>query len=454
MAKIPPDDLLKLLRLHPREGSAELCERLGGISRATFMRLIKAAGERIVAAGNARRARYALRRPLRGNITPLPLYQIDADGQGHEIGLLSLTHPEGSVLEFSAPFLWPLDRNMADGWFDGLPYPITDMRPQGFLGRNFARNHALDLGVSDNPEHWSDDDIAHVLATTGFDQPGNLILGETAYRRFLEYRRTGSDRFLADALLATEYPRLANLAIAGGEAGSSAGGEFPKFTTGRMIGNRKKDVIVKFSGEDASKSVRRWADLLVCEHLSAKIMSQTLGISAAASAIHQYAGRTFLEVIRFDRHGELGRSGTCSVGSLNAALIGAAGLPWFQTAIALHKAGTNIPHETIQKIRLIWWFGKLIANTDMHEGNLAFRPDMTLTPVFDMLPMLYAPLRGGEVPERTFTPELPMPADQLIWKQAAQAAIEYWQRCATDERIGNDFRSICKSNADAIESVF
>lgn len=453
MTRITPDVLIKLLRTHPRAGSAELCTRLGGIDRATFMRLVRSAGDDIVAAGRSRRTRYSLRRPLAGKITPIPLYRIDQAGVGHELGELSLTYPEGSVLSAPGRFPWPLDRDMNDGWFDGLPYPLFDMRPQGFLGRNFAYHHALDLGVPDNPESWSDDDIVFVLAMTGHDQPGDLILGETAYRRFLDYRQQGDARFLTEAVLATEYPRLAELAIAHGEGGSSAGGEFPKFTARRDLEGRKVNVIVKFSGADDSPAVRRWADLLVCEHLANEVMAETLNVPTAQSAIRRYAGRTFLEVIRFDRHGDFGRSGVCTLGSLNAALAGTAGARWTKTALALQTAGSGVTNETISAIRHIWWFGKHIGNTDMHEGNLAFRPDMSLAPAYDMLPMLYAPLRGGELPARVYVPELPLPDEAQAWRQAAQAGIVYWQTCAGDERISAEFRLICEANAHQLSRL-
>ena len=217
-----------MLRTHPRAGSADLCVRLGGIDRATLARALKTLGNSVISCGESRRTRYALRRALRGSPAPIPLYRIDEHGQGHGIGHLSFVYPEGSSLSFQQSFAWPLDKDMADGWFDGMPYPLLDMRPQGFLGRNFARAHALDLGVADNPDDWPDDDVAHVLSTMGYDQPGDLILGETAYRRFLEYRRNGSERFLSESQVEAGYPRFAEIALAHGVTGSSAGGEFPK----------------------------------------------------------------------------------------------------------------------------------------------------------------------------------------------------------------------------------
>ena len=332
---------------------------------------------------------------------------------------------------------------MSDGWFDTLPYPVLDMRPQGFIGRNFAHAHALDLGVSDNPDDWSDDDLAHVLASTGHDQPGNLILGEAAYRRFLDLLRTGEGRFLAESDVEARYIQEAENAMRHGEAQSSAGGEFPKFTASRHLHGKKVDVITKFSGADDSPAVRRWSDLLVCEHLASLSMPRKLHVPAADSAIHRYGGRTFLEVVRFDRHGDFGRSPVCTLSSLNAALIGAGGGPWPKAARTLQTLGWLREADTVA---LIWWFGRLIGNSDMHDANLAFRPGLALAPAYDMLPMMYAPMRGGELPHTEFRPEPPLPAEAPIWRRAAEGAEYFWNLCAGDARISADFRRICDDN--------
>ncbi|MDP2809129.1 MAG: type II toxin-antitoxin system HipA family toxin YjjJ [Rhodocyclaceae bacterium] len=456
MAKVLPETLLRVLRENPRAGSAELCRLLGDVNRSTLSRGLRSLASKVVSRGGSRRTRHALRRALRGSETSLPLYRIDEAGRGREVGHLDLIYPEGSALAFAEPFAWPLEADMRDGWFDGLPYPLVDMRPQGFLGRHFARRHALDLAVADNPEKWPESDIVHVLASMGQDLPGDLILGEASYRRFLEIRLGGQARFLTEAQIESTYPELAITSLAHGVAGSSAGGKFPKFTASRYLDDKPVEVIVKFSGADDSPAVRRWGDLLVCELLALQVVGERLGVAAARSALRRYSGRTFLEVVRFDRHGEFGRSAVCTLGSLNAALVGYAAVPWPKTAQALHQAGC-LAAEDVARISLIWWFGKLIGNTDMHEGNLAFRPGLTLAPVYDMLPMMYAPARGGELPGRVYTPELPLPGESPVWRRAAEAAIRYWQRCADDPRISQNFRRICAENhgmlAGALEKI-
>lgn len=440
-------DLRQALIKNPRASGAELCRLLQGINRSTLMRLVVQMNGEVIRRGGSRRTRYALRRALRGRNDSLALYRIDAAGTGHEVGALDLTYPEGCALTFSEPFAWPLDAGeMRDGWFEGLPYPLLDMRPQGFLGRNFAHLHSQSLEVSENLNDWSDDDVLHVLATQGYDQSGDLILGARAYQRHLDARRDWESRLIAANQVASFYPRQAELSIAQGVAGSSAAGEFPKFTALRVVEGEPVSVIVKFSGADTSAAVRRWSDLLVCEHLALETLSSELGIDAARSTIHRHAGRTFLEVVRFDRCGAHGRLPLCALSSLNGALLGKAGASWPDMAGALNQNGW-LAGEALGKVALIWWFGRLIANTDMHEGNLSFHPGLTLAPVYDMLPMRYAPQRGGEVPAQTYAPALPLPTEAGEWQRAAQAAITYWTRCAADSRISADFQTICAENA-------
>lgn len=430
--------------------AGELLDRLQ-ISRATLMRALGAVGAEVVTRGRARRTAYAARRSLRGSTLPLQLFRIDREGRGTHVADFDLIYPQGCAVRSREPFDWPLEGDMLDGWFEGIPYPLDDMRPQGFLGRHFARLHADLLQVGDDPQTWSEDDVLYALSVLGVDEPGNYIIGETAYRRFLAATQQGV-HFLDDGETPASYLASADQAMRLGVAGSSAGGEFPKFTARRMIDGVQTHVIVKFSGADASPGVQRWADLLVCEHLAAGAIADCLHIDASTSQIYQAGGRTFLEVRRFDRHGAFGRSPVCSWSALNAAMFGLSGKPWTVGAAALRQRGL-IHADTEKDLQRIWYFGQLIANTDMHDGNLAFRPGLVPVPIYDMLPMLYAPLRGIELPLRTFTPALPLPCELDAWQDAAQAAIEFWQRSSSDARVSEPFRQICADNAAQISAL-
>jgi HipA-like C-terminal domain len=356
---------------------------------------------------------------------------------------------------------WPLDDSMRDGWFDGRPYPLQDMKPQGFLGRHFARRHAAMLQVADHPEAWSDDDALQAMSLMGDDLPGDLIVGEPACRLWLAQvqavKAGDAPAGLQDDALERAYPSLAESALAQGTAGSSAGGEFPKFTAQRVRKDgTQQHVLVKFSGSDDAPGTQRWADLLVCEHLAGEVLRSELGVAAATSRVHVAGQRTFLEVDRFDRHGALGRSPVISWAALNAALVGLAGRPWTEGVKVLHACGW-VDADVLSTVQTVWLYGQLIGNTDMHDGNLSFRPvldaptpRLVLAPIYDMLPMRYAPMRGVELPSRTYAPQLPLPAEGAAWQAAARAALCFWQRAAEDVRISGPFRQLCTDNAQTL----
>ena len=66
--------------------------------------------------------------------------------------------------------------------------------------------------------------------------------------------------------------------------------------------------------------------------------------------------------------------------------------------------------------------------------------------------MMYAPLRGLELVDRKFNPLLPS-EERSIWVKAAGAAIVFWHRVESDDRISDSFRAIAKANALHIERM-
>ena len=450
------EELIRVIRARPHLPAAELLAILG-VSRATLMRAVRAAGPEVLTIGRARRTSYAARRRLRGSADPIPVFQVDERGGAEQVGRLNLAHPDGTVFEFSTPSLWPLDDSMRDGWFDGLPYFLQDLRPAGFMGRRFARAHARVLQLGDDPRQWSDDDVLHAISLHGADQSGNFVVGEHAFRLWLDEMQQPPALVEETQVLET-YIESANRAMQDGEVGSSAAGEFPKFTALRALDGTPTQVIVKFSGSDNSPGTQRWSDLLVCEHLAAQSLATLPGLTAAQTSILRAGDRTFLEVVRFDRHGARGRSALCSWAALNYGWFGLAGRPWTEGAAKLLEHGL-IDRDTSQAITRLWHFGLLIANTDMHDGNLSFMPripaapPLFLAPAYDMLPMLYAPQRGVELPPVNFAPRLPLPAEREAWQAAAAAADQFWSRAADDARISAEFRAVCADNVQTVRTV-
>jgi hypothetical protein len=386
------------------------------------------------------------------------VFRVDEQGTSEQVGRLNLAYPDGTVLDLNVPSPWPLDDSMRDGWFDGLPYFLQDLRPDGFLGRRFARAHARVLQVGDDPRQWSDDDVLYAISLLGADLSGNFIVGAEALRLWLDQIQLPV-ACLEETQVPEAYIERAQNAMQDGDAGSSAGGEFPKFTALRRLNGGPAHVLVKFSGSDNSVGTQRWSDLLVCEHLAAQALATVTGLTAAQTSVLQAGNRTFLEAVRFDRHGIRGRSALCSWAAINYGWFGLAGRPWTEGAIKLLQRGL-IDHDTTRAITRLWHFGQLIGNTDMHDGNLSFVPrtsaktaSLGMAPAYDMLPMLYAPQRGVELPPGNFAPRLPLPAERDDWQEAATAADEFWSRAADDVRISAEFRAICATNLQAVRKT-
>lgn len=449
---VPRERLLSVLRrLGPSHASA--LESALGVPRTTLLRLLAEQADSLVMAGAARRRRYAARRSLRGDGLGLPVYRIDPQGEAHAAGVLHLIEPGGSCWS-PDPAHWPLPAEARDGWWSGLPYPLQDLRYQGYMGRQFARRHHEDLALPADPRDWSDDDQLFALSRAGHDAPGDLILGHSALRRWQAHRP--EEDLLTETDCASAYAALADTAVAAGVAGSSAGGEFPKFTARRALaGALTPEVIVKFSGADGSPAVRRWADLLSCEHLALQTLARDPDLPVSRSRLLHHAGRTFLESERFDRHGPRGRSPVVSLSTLEGEALGLGTNHWPRLAQALVGLGWLAAADA-RRVARIHWFGRLIANTDMHTGNLSFVPEggrLRLAPVYDMLPMRYAPLAGGEAPPLTTSDlPLPQPDERDDWQAAAALARHFWATVAGAQDISEPFRTLGRQMADRLSA--
>jgi hypothetical protein len=211
-------------------------------------------------------------------------------------------------------------------------------------------------------------------------------------------------------------------------------------------GHERRQVLVKFSPPRRLSEGQRWADLLLCEHLALQIV-QSAGITAASSRILEAENRVFLEVDRFDRSGNLGRSSLFSLRSIDSEYVGI-GDDWARCAGGLLRVGL-ISSEDARTMRWLKVFGDLIGNTDMHLGNLSFirvrSKFYTLAPVYDMLPMLYRPV-SGETPQREFAPRSLTMETADVWPEALQSAIQFWDMASAERELSGDFRAICQIN--------
>jgi hypothetical protein len=290
--------------------------------------------------------------------------------------------------------------------------------------------------------------VLAALLGAGHDLPGDLILGEPMLQR-AQGARLDQAHAVEERQRGRRYPALAALALAGEWVGSPCGGEQPKF--GYCVRDAQggyRHVLVKFTAAGESPAKRRWCELLLAEHHAAEAL-HAHGIAAARSHIVPGADRLFLEVARFDRVGEHGRRGCVSLAALAQAAPGERD-DWRRAGANLWRGGW-ISREDATTLTTLYWFGALIANDDMHLGNVSFvrreRHPLALAPAYDMLPMRYRPAATGEIVARPFNPPLPPPTDLTEWSHARAAASECWQRIAAEARVSDSFREIARENA-------
>jgi DNA-binding transcriptional ArsR family regulator len=446
MADARTAPLEDLLRQRGPLTAAMLGQALG-ISQPTVSRLLTAAGGRIVRIGRARASRYALGHDIARAGNRWPLYRIDPEGRAQSLGELRTLHGGGFHLEPAHPLPAFLHGEFANGLFPGLPWFLDDQRPQGFLGRAFARRVAADIGAPDDLIRWQADDVVLALLRHGEDEPGDLVLGEDALQRALQNMLAGNAMPVSDR--AARYPELADAALAGEDIGSSAGGEQPKFTALLRDERGHRAVIVKFSERAGTPAAQRWADLLHCEHIAAEVLG-VHDVPAAASELLEADGRVFLQSTRFDRTPALGRHGLVSLAALDAGYYGHGRIDWWKFAPQLQRDGWLTANDA-RALAIRGWFGALIGNNDMHLGNASVvltdtRP-LALAPSYDMLPMSLRPVSTGEVVERVLQIPLPVPEQQAYWQAAANMASEFWQRVADADTVSADFKRVAAMQA-------
>ncbi|HFK2920942.1 TPA: type II toxin-antitoxin system HipA family toxin YjjJ [Stenotrophomonas maltophilia] len=461
MARPPllqPQDLIAQLSPGQPLPASVLAERLG-VNRMTLSRLVAGSGGQVVRLGQTRATAYALRHPSRAG-SEWPLYRLREDATLEELGRMIALSGDTFHVDASrarANLQRAPDGNLP-GFFPGLPWYLDDLRPQGFLGRGFAHGRGRALGLPTDLNRWQRDDVLTALVQGGGTEIGDLLLGGEAVQTALAALDAPPDRVdAADRM--RQYPERASAALAGEDVGSSPGGEQPKFTATVESAAGRRAVLVKFAQPDGGDAAQRWADLLVCEHLALQTL-RGAGMNAARSELLQTPSHTFLEVERFDRTADLlGRRGFVSLLALSAAFTGEATLDWPSAGAQLQAMGW-LSSRTVQAMARLHAFGRLIGNSDMHQGNVGFhfvdRGALPLAPAYDMLPMSLAPSRLGvlrqDVPLEAVAPRGSGELEHLRW--AAPLATEFWERVAGDARVGAaGLRALAAVNAERVAAM-
>nr|WP_319394661.1 hypothetical protein [uncultured Desulfobacter sp.] len=155
-----------------------------GLSQSSVARRLRALGDNIVQIQDGRSIRYAATCNAFGVNDKIPLGFVDHLGK---ISVAAFLRP----LSHGGYFLQPVTHisplllgENGNGLYDGLPYFLYDLRPQGFLGRQISRKMATPLEeFPSDPRQWTNTHIGKYLISNGDDLPGNFILGEQSILR-------------------------------------------------------------------------------------------------------------------------------------------------------------------------------------------------------------------------------------------------------------------------------
>lgn len=428
------------LLLHGPRSASELRQRLA-ISQPSFSRLI-AKEDQVIQFGKARATRYALKRPIR-EMDKIPLWRVDEAGKAHKFADIYPCWPQGSCLVVGS--------GGDEEWFDGLPWYLTDLRPQGFLGRAWGRRLAARLRLAEDIRLWQEEEILYALTIFDGDYTGGWLVGNENYRRWIE--ADAPQAIAVDEKIAC-YTRLAHDALAGEIVGSSAGGEQPKFTCYAQTSQGDAHVIVKFTVPQKTAIAQRWGDLLLAESIALRLLRET-GIAACeATTLFSPEGQVYLEAKRFDCVGIAGRRPIVSLEALQSEYVSSPGI--WPDAMRHLLDQKLIAEETLARCEKIWAFGRLIANSDMHAGNLSFYltdAPFEMTPVYDMLPMAFAPNSAGMMRNEAVELKFDFTVSPAAWRFAIPLATTFWQTLATDKRISPDLRAIAGEMPAKIQAI-
>lgn len=350
---------------------------------------------------------------------PLPISIVREDGRVERLG--EWIHEERRlVLERPGfPLLEPGDHRLEGE----LPWIFWDMCPDGYLGRRLAQRNPS-LALPPDPRRWQASDVLRALTLVGADLAGNLLIGDESVRGFEAWHFDARE---VGVLLAET---LRDALTVGGA--SSLGGERPKLLGSTADG---RAYLLKFSPPPTSPQGVRWSDLLRMEAHCARVLT-ACGVSTSRSQVAFVSGRTTLQVDRYDRLRGRGRAGAATLFWLAMDRWGDVSLPAPEVMRRLEVEGlvSAADAETCARVHA---FSAAIGNTDAHLGNYGLLFDAggraRLAPIFDVLPMVFAP-RHDELPDEHVVPRT-TPVDERVASWLDKLADE----AMADEAINEAF---------------
>ena len=426
--------------------AAELQSVLGK-SQPTLSRLLAELSGRVLTLGRARATRYGIAKSIRGLPSQQPIWWTGEDGTPARIGTLSLLG--GDLLHVDITAGGAGSHAFGTTTQSALPWFLSPLQAQGFLGRLLAQRLA-GAGIEAAPERWNLETVLfaalHLHDAAGaisIGEPWSALTGTAAAATHTSL--PANDKQLPAVLdqLAADVARTL-------PAGSSAGGEQPKFLA---LLDDGRHVLVKFTPPRGTPFGERWADLLQAEALASQVLAEH-GVPVADTRVVDSAQRRYLLSARFDRLGARGRRHVVAVGAAHQAFVPDAYMHWAASCEALARQRRLSPLDA-RRAEALLHFGRLIGNTDMHSGNLGLfvalqdlaRGRFTLAPVYDMLPMRWRPdaALGGAADYAPFEPDPRSAASPAVGPARA-----FWQRLAAQAGASRALRSVAAVMADKL----
>ncbi|TAN25488.1 MAG: hypothetical protein EPN31_15315 [Castellaniella sp.] len=434
-------DERRLLEFLTRQGlaSSNQIQSFLGKSQSAVSRLLAVLDQEVTRIGRARSTRYSIPRKIHGLNHEQSLYWTDSRGTARQIGTLmfltgDLIHVQAGAFETTT---------------QGLPWYLSSWKLEGFLGRLQAQRLATQ-GLDGNPDHWNTEDVLYSALQIG-NHTGALEIGELSATEpppVLPPDAAMMDQTLDE--IAEDVSRTL-------PAGSSAGGEQPKFLAlltaepAPSDPSQARPALIKFSPPLGTPFGDRWHDLLQAESLAGQVLSDH-GIASARSRFQSTGHRAYLISERFDRVGARGRRHVIAIGSVHRGLLEERYTHWGDTARALARIG-RLRYEDMQRTQSVFHFGRLIGNADMHGGNLSFfvEPDeitsgpLEPAPIYDMLPMIWKPnpALGLETRYSPFAPD-----ERALGSTARPMALDFWDRLGQSQAVSQPMRETARSMAD------
>ena len=429
--------------------SSQELQALIGKSQATVSRALAAlSAEGVVALGRGRATRYGLCRPILGSVLGQQPVWRHADGIQRWGTLTWLAGGQIHVQTEGAEWLE----------VGKLPWFLSTLRLEGFLGRLQARASPLAARIGADPARWSVEEQLFVAIAQLHDSPGAMTLGSPEGAGAAEPAPTD------DAARLHHYDIVAANVAQHLPAGSSAAGEQPKFLATRLTSGEGpaaewESLTVKFTPPRGTPFGERWNDLLQAEKLALDTLADA-GEPVARARVLSSARRTYLESVRFDRNGRHARRHAVPLWAVHDAFVK---VPrndrWTSSCDELERQ-RRLSAQDAKRVRLWRAFGELIGNNDMHAGNLSLwaddprRGSFELAPCYDMLPMAYKPEPLHE--DFGLTPLTPIrrPAfDPGTWAQARALAAHFWHRVSKQRACSAGMQGVAAENARRVDAL-